>query len=79
LFSCRCKQARERAEVDVLEGFEIGDGDLLVDLVNGRIWRTEFDHLRAEGRDEPAIGRAAGRREFGLCARDLLDRSADRL
>ena len=37
--------------------------DVLVDLVDGRVERPELDHLRADPRDEAAVGGAAGGRQ----------------
>ena len=51
--------------VDVLQRIEAGDLDAFIDLVDGRVERAELDHLRADFRDEAAIGSAAGGRELG--------------
>ena len=59
------QQALERAAVDVLQRVEAGDLDALVDLVDAGVERPELDHLRADLRDEAAVGRAAGGRELG--------------
>src|SRR5690242_7230296 len=49
----------ERRPVDVLQHVEVGDRDVLVDLVDARVDRTELDDLGADLRQKAAeIGRA---------------------
>ena len=49
---------------------------MLVDLVDAGVGRAELDHLRADVRDEAAVGRAAGGRQLGVDAGFRLDRGA---
>src|SRR5678815_2075 len=53
------EQPLEDAAVDRGERLEVGDGDALVELVDGRVDRPELDDLVADVRDEAAVRRAA--------------------
>src|SRR5512139_2416893 len=57
------QQAFEGAAVDVLQRLEVGDGDVLVDLVYRGVRRAELHDLRADGGEEAPVRRAAGRRQ----------------
>src|SRR5205085_1336133 len=69
----------EGRAVDVLEHVQAGDLDLLVDLVDAGVDRTELDDLLAHARDEAAVGRPAAGRELGLDAGMAADRARERV
>ncbi len=59
--------------IDLRQGIEVRHRHAFVDLVDGRVERAEFDHLRADIGDEAAVGSAAAGGEFGIDAGHLLD------
>src|SRR5690606_16904240 len=66
LNSGKRKQALQRAAVNVLQRFQVGDGNVLVDLVNAGVDGTEFYDLGADAGDKAPVGGAAGGGQLGL-------------
>ena len=70
------QQAFEYLPVDGLERIECIELDVLVQLVDGGVDRTEFQHLRADVDNEAAVGSAAAGGQLGLDAGDRAHRGA---
>ena len=60
--------------VDAGQLLQRGDFDALVDLVDRRVDRTDFNDLRADVGDEAPIRGAAGGRKLGVDATNFADR-----
>src|SRR5712671_4051686 len=74
-----CEKPPEEALVDFAQRFDRAHIDMLVELVDRGVHRTELDHLGTELGDEAAIGRAAGGADLRGGAGDVPDCSAQGL
>src|SRR5436190_3890371 len=68
------KQRAQRVEIDERKDLELGQRDVLVQLVDGRVDRAKLDHFRADIDDEAGVRRASGGRELAVRARMPLAR-----
>src|SRR5688500_20255131 len=65
------EEAFDEGSIETGQRFEIGDGDMLIDLVDAGIDRPDFHALRAERRDEACVGCAAAGAFLGHRACEL--------
>ena len=71
--SWRAEQALEDAADRSRRALEVGDRDVLVQLVDRRVDRAELDDLAADVGDEAAVGRPALGGQLGTAADDAFD------
>src|SRR5439155_14573597 len=74
-----CGQPAEEALVDFAQRFDRAQIDVLIELVDRGVHRTELDHLGTDLSDEAAVGRAARGADLRGGAGDVPDCSAQSL
>src|SRR5258708_22303634 len=74
-----CEEPLEQAEVDFAQGLDCGEIDMLVDLVNRGVHRTELDDFATDVGHEAPVRCSARRADLGYLARDVPDRSRRRI
>src|SRR5260221_970029 len=66
--SASVKQRAQRVQVNKRQDFELGERDVLVQLVNAGVDRPELDHFGADVDDEARVRCAAGGGELAVRA-----------